>query len=264
LLDDGKKGSQSGRVVEKSGSHRPDIGSGPERKVSSGFVSSQRSEKALTHATLNLLDYDRWLKVLISAMPEYQAMLPIYAPRLLASSTMEGADADITVTGRPVNFMRWLDRFQVTIAYDNYANFKRDVLQRVVEKIKAKISHMSMSEVFSYFDPNDDGRMRITDVANVLRDLDLGFPERQLLQLVYELGFADPAEEVEPVEVLVLLLNALSPFQKRRPSSINSRAQEASKIEAVRSMLQTNKSRVREALGGQVCMSKWVCEKGFC
>ena len=58
-----------------------------------------------------------------------------------------------------------------------------------------------MADVLSYFDPKNDGALRITDVANVLRDLQLGLPERQLQQLVYELGFTDPSEEVEPVEV---------------------------------------------------------------
>ena len=60
---------------------------------------------------------------------------------------------------------------------------------------------MSMADVLSYFDPNNDGAMRITDVAHVLRGLQLGLPERQLQQLVYELGFVDEHEEVEPVEV---------------------------------------------------------------
>ena len=43
-------------------------------------------------------------------MPEYQAILPAYAPRLLATSTEE--DAEKAVKGKSVNFMRWLDRFQ--------------------------------------------------------------------------------------------------------------------------------------------------------
>ena len=43
-------------------------------------------------------------------MPEYQAILPAYAPRLLATSTEE--DAEKAVKGQSVNFMRWLDRFQ--------------------------------------------------------------------------------------------------------------------------------------------------------
>jgi len=32
---------------------------------------------------------------------------------------------------------------------------------------------MSMADVLSYFDPKNDGALRITDVANVLRDLQL-------------------------------------------------------------------------------------------
>ena len=45
-------------------------------------------------------------------------------------------------------------------------------------QIKAKTSGMSMADVLSYFDPKNDGALRITDVANVLRDLQLGLPER--------------------------------------------------------------------------------------
>ena len=47
-----------------------------------------------------------------------------------------------------------------------------------LEQIKAKTSGMSMADVLSYFDPKNDGALRITDVANVLRDLQLGPPER--------------------------------------------------------------------------------------
>merc|ERR1719345_58968 len=131
---------------------------------------------------------------------------------------------------------------------------------------------MSMADVLSYFDPKNDGALRITDVANVLRDLQLGLPERQLQQLVYELGFRDPTEEVEPVEVLTLLLNGLSSFKKRvnrasvmsgdpapprgatatlQRRSSSSDGMMTSQLEAMRSMLQANKSQVREALGGE-------------
>ena len=48
----------------------------------------------------------------------------------------------------------------------------------MLEQIKAKTSGMSMADVLSYFDPKNDGALRITDVANVLRDLQLGLPER--------------------------------------------------------------------------------------
>jgi len=224
----------------------------------------------VSHAALYLLSYERWLKVLSAVLPEYTAILPAYAPRLLATSTDLGAEEE--ARGRPVNFMRWLDRFQVTIAYENYADFKHDILQRVLEQIKAKTSGMSMADVLSYFDPKNDGALRITDVANVLRDLQLGLPERQLQQLVYELGFRDPTEEVEPVEVLTLLLNGLSSFKKRvkrasvmsgdpapprgatatlQRRSSSSDGMMTSQLEAMRSMLQANKSQVREALGGE-------------
>ena len=122
----------------------------------------------------------------------------------------------------------------MTIAYENYADFKHDILQRVLEQactyihihvhmhmhmhmhmhipcthhayamhmhmhmhmhmprtchahastcnmleqIKVKTSGMNMADVLSYFDPNNDGALRITDVANVLRDLQLGLPKR--------------------------------------------------------------------------------------
>jgi len=253
LLGDSKKRFQSGRFVNQSFLRCADTDSGAESEVSPALI-SQRSEKGVSHVAFHLLEYDRWLAVLSSVMPEYQVILPTYAPRLLATSTMEGAE--LTVKGRPVNFMRWLDRFQVTIAYENYDDFKRDILQRVFKQIKAKSSHMSLSDVLSYFDPNDDGTMRITDVAFVLRKLNLGLPERQLQQLVYELGFVDSAEEVEPVKVLALLLNGLSNFQKGAISSgkngdPNSSPGQAPKLEAVRNLLQANKSLVSKALGGE-------------
>jgi len=260
------------RSVSHSAGAGGGAGRGPPAEFGGGCLArsaSARTGKGVSHAALYLLEYVRWLKVLSSVLPEYQAILPAYAPRLLATSTDAGAEA--AVRGRPVNFMRWLDRFQVTIAYDNYVDFKRDILQRVLEQIKAKTSGMSMADVLSYFDPKNDGAMRITDVANVLRDLQLGLPERQLQQLVYELGFRDPSEEVEPVEVLTLLLNGLSNFKKRAKklsvtdsppllagaatrevSRRSSRSSEqTSTLEAVRHMLQANKGQVRKALGGE-------------
>merc|ERR1740139_1043165 len=240
------------RSVSHSAGAGGGAGRGPPAEFGGGCLArsaSARIGKGVSHAALYLLEYVRWLKVLSSVLPEYQAILPAYAPRLLATSTDAGAEA--AVRGRPVNFMRWLDRFQVTIAYDNYVDFKRDILQRVLEQIKAKTSGMSM--------------------ADVLRDLQLGLPERQLQQLVYELGFRDPSEEVEPVEVLTLLLNGLSNFKKcakklsvtdsppllagaatREVSRRSSRSSEqTSTLEAVRHMLQANKGQVRKALGGE-------------
>lgn len=187
-------------------------------------------------------------------MPEYRTHFNgAYGPRLLA--TAPGEEAANAIKGKPVNFMRWLDRFQVTLAYEQYADFKRDVLTRVFENIKSKTKNMSMTAVLSYFDPNNDGAMRMKDVVNVLRDLKLGLPERQLQQLVYELGFGDPTEEVEPVEVLTMLIHGLSTFQRAasqtRTESRNSQAEIASTLDRLRQMLQANKSKVAEAFNGE-------------
>ena len=54
-------------------------------------------------------------QVLAAVLHEYSSILPAYAPRLLATST--GTEAEAEARGHPVNFMRWLDRFQAPRSY---------------------------------------------------------------------------------------------------------------------------------------------------
>ena len=50
----------------------------------------------------------------------------------------------------------------MTIAYESYPEFKHNILQRVLEQTKARTSGMSMADVLSYFDPKNDGALRIS------------------------------------------------------------------------------------------------------
>jgi len=224
--------------------------------VSSGDA-SMRGDKA--YSALHNLEYDRWLKVMCTVLPEFKPLFTgDYGPRLLASDAT--AEAEAAAKGKPVNFMRWLDRFQVVLAIETYGDFKRDVLTRVFEQLKEKTRSMSMTQVLGYFDANNDGAMRMKDIVAVLQDLNLGLPERQLEQLVYELGFVDKDEEVEPVEVLTMLVHGLANFQRAQSSveigerEIEDRASQqesAGKLEAMRGMIQANKSKVRDAFNGE-------------
>ena len=53
---------------------------------------------------------------------------PLLFPRALAGSCRHDDDAELAVMGKPVSFMRWLDRFHITIAYENYSAFKQQIL----------------------------------------------------------------------------------------------------------------------------------------
>ena len=247
LQESGKPRSASGRVQPPTQSARLD-----RRGSDTGSTSSIRSEKH--HSFHHTIAYDAFIRVLSKTLPEYKSHFTgVYGPRLLA--TAHGEEAERAVKGKPVNFMKWVDRFQVTIAYEQYADFKRGILERVFDNIMAKTRSMTMTSVLEYFDPSKDGTMRMDDVVNVLRDLDLGLPERQLQQLVFELGFIDPSEEVEPVELLTLLIHGLSNFKRVSSAGDPHRHSQGgdvgSKLEGLRLTIQSNKAKVKEALGGE-------------
>ena len=53
-------------------------------------------------------------------------------------------------------------------------------------------------QVLSYFDPDNDGVVRLQELHSALRKLDLGLSRSQLNQLVLSLGYTLGDEEVEP------------------------------------------------------------------
>merc|ERR1740139_1782957 len=86
------------RSVSHSAGAGGGAGRGPPAEFGGGCLArsaSARTGKGVSHAALYLLEYVRWLKVLSSVLPEYQAILPAYAPRLLATSTDAGAEAAV-------------------------------------------------------------------------------------------------------------------------------------------------------------------------
>ena len=70
-------------------------------------------------------------------------------------------------------------------------------------------------QVLSYFDPDNDGVVRLQELHSALRKLDLGLSRSQLNQLVLSLGYTLGDEEVEPVEIIRGLLAAVAPATKK-------------------------------------------------
>ena len=69
--------------------------------------------------------------------------------------------------------------------------------------------------MLSYFDPDNDGVVRLQELHSALRKLDLGLSRSQLNQLVLSLGYTLGDEEVEPVEIIRGLLAAVAPATKK-------------------------------------------------
>jgi hypothetical protein len=157
------------------------------------------------------IPYERWLKVLEEKLPEYSVLWRQYASKLQATSSDGG---DEPVPGDPIAYLQWLDRFQVTLDYDKFASFEHAVLSDLYRKLHAR-TNLSMAEVLSYFDPDNDGVVRLQELHSALRKLDLGLSRSQLNQLVLSLGYTLGDEEVEPVEIIRGLLAAVAPATKK-------------------------------------------------
>jgi len=199
----------------------------------------------------HVLPYDVWESVLCSTFPEYETLWPYYGPRLLATA----ADvASASVRHGPVHYMLWLDRFQVRLAYGRFKDFERCIMQRLFSALLAKTKDMSMGDLLSYLDPRTDGTLRQKEVQAALAGFDLGLTIRQLRQLVYDIGFTDPHQGVEPIEVLQALLFAVSPAVERA-----SRSSAADSEPSRRSGRDTSPHGSGSAAAGDVGFDDGVC-----
>jgi len=158
----------------------------------------------------HVLPYAQWEAALAAQFPEYGALWPAYAPRLLATAAEAGTSGE-GVPGGQVQYMLWLDRFQVRLPCGRFEEFEHSVLSRLHRALLARSREMSLAELLSYFDPATRSGARQCEVLQVLGSFNLGLSSRQLRQLVYDLGYADPRHPAEPVEVLRALLVVASP-----------------------------------------------------
>ena len=117
---------------------------------------------------------------------------------------------------QPVPYMRWLDRFEVRIAYDRYSDFTDAIARRLYTQLVSRTESMTMDDLIAHFDPDADGRVTAAEMQAALAALDLGLSPTQLQRLVYDLGIDGPlAHRASPIEVLCVLLDAIRPAARR-------------------------------------------------
>ena len=71
---------------------------------------------------------------------------------------------------------------------------------RAIPKLGIEAETFEIEQLFGFFDPDNDGVVRLQELHSALRKLDLGLSRSQLNQLVLSLGYTLGDEEVEPVE----------------------------------------------------------------
>jgi len=191
-----------------------------------------------------LLPYDHWLQVLCEIFPVFSRMWRVYGEKLVG----KGTTVEKGSHGKLVRHRLWLDRFQVRLNFDQYGEFQHSVLQTLGERLGVKTKEMSLAQLLNYFDPDRDGSVTQKELLSTLQGLDLGLSKLQLRQLMTELGFADPRIQVDPVEVMVMLLRRLPLNAKSSEIGLKHQAQHAQ----VRSMIHKNMKDVKDAFNSSL------------
>jgi len=247
------------KAEQGSGRKSDGLATGISEKLSPRAI----SYKIRTDQTRHVLPYAIWEQVIAKQFPEFGHLWKTYAPRLLGTWTTDRRE----LLSQRVHYKLWLDRFQIKLKCGRFLDFQHEILQQLYDSLLKNTKEMTMSELLSYFDPDNDEQVRQKDVLQVLSALELDLSEKQLQQLVIELGFTDSVEPVHPVQVICTLLAAVAPAVKQigmpkkssdprlslqRNSSSFRRASNLDLLAVVRlrEMLELNKLRVKESFEG--------------
>jgi len=187
--------------------------------------------KSATEVHKRTVSYTKWLEVLGLYMPEFHVSLwAEYGPQLLGPhTTPKLAPGEKPTEASRVFYVTWLARFQVDLQYDTYHTFSSSVLERLYERLLQHTKTLPMAQLFAHFDPDHDGNVARTELADALQALNLGLSKPQLEQLVLFLG-VDDDEELSPIEAITLILEKIGPSIR---SANRKRAQKRQRVSLV-------------------------------
>lgn len=101
---------------------------------------------------------------------------PLYAERLA------------TVVDSKLNYYDFLSRYRIELT-PKYSGWQKMVVKKIYDAILGK--NMSITETFSYFDVDGDGKVSVSEFSDVILALDLGLTEPQVVELMHSLGLSE-------------------------------------------------------------------------